>query len=227
MSEQNTIYCIRCNKNKIVEDFIGKDDTFLKTCFICREKAKINRIKNKCVHNKYKSNCRECGGSSLCIHNKRKSNCRECGGSAICIHNKLKHRCKECGGVSICIHNKRKQYCLLCGGSAYCEHNKVKLFCRICSDELSITIKRMVYGSKSNDKKYDRYDEKNAVDYDYVKKLIIESNNICCYCNIKLQFIKYANDLATIERVDNSLPHIKGNCKIACRTCNYKKIGDN
>ena len=53
-----------------------------KTCEKCQ-----TRVNNKkCVHNKRKTRCNDCGGGSICIHNKRKSECRECGGSAFCIH---------------------------------------------------------------------------------------------------------------------------------------------
>ena len=32
----------------------------------------------KCEHNKRKSRCKECGGSSICEHNRRRSQCKEC-----------------------------------------------------------------------------------------------------------------------------------------------------
>ena len=66
---------------------------YLKYCNICLEKSKISRDKCKCIHNKDKSRCIECGGSGICIHNKQKSRCKECGGSEICIHHKQKSRC--------------------------------------------------------------------------------------------------------------------------------------
>ena len=33
-----------------------------------------------------------------CPHNRRKSICKECGGSSICLHNRIQSQCKECGG---------------------------------------------------------------------------------------------------------------------------------
>jgi len=89
----------------------------------------INKL---CPHNKRKSRCKECGGSSICIHNIEKSYCKECGGGSICEHNKRRTYCKECGGGSICEHNKRKSYCKECGGSSICEHNRFKSFCKEC-----------------------------------------------------------------------------------------------
>jgi hypothetical protein len=43
-----------------------------------------------------------------CIHEKQKSNCKECGGSSICPHGKIKYSCKECGGSRFCTHKKNK-----------------------------------------------------------------------------------------------------------------------
>ena len=85
-----------------------------------------------CEHNKLKSNCKNCCGTSFCIHNKRKSQCKDCGGTSFCIHNKRKSCCKDCGGSSICIHNKRKDRCKDCGGIGICEHNKLKSNCKDC-----------------------------------------------------------------------------------------------
>jgi hypothetical protein len=205
MSELTMVTCSKCKKNKIVEDFISKDGKVFKSCIRCREQYKKSRIKNRCPHNKIKYNCRDCGGGAFCEHNKRKHQCRDCGG--YCEHNKIKHQCRECG-IGIC------------------EHNKIKRNCKECGDEIHITIKNMVNYSRAKDKKTNIYDENNFIDYEYVKNLIIEGNNICCYCKIQLQFIHYDKILATIERINNSLGHIKGNVKIACRTCNYKKVGN-
>ena len=45
-------------------------------------------------HNRIRSRCKSCGGSSICEHNRRRSSCKSCGGSAICEHNRrgLGHR---------------------------------------------------------------------------------------------------------------------------------------
>jgi hypothetical protein len=100
-----------------------------------------NRIKSQCKecggssiceHKRRKSTCKECGGSSICKHKKQKSQCKECGGSSICEHNIIKSICKECGGSSICKHEKQKSQCKECGGSSFCEHGKYKSRCRKC-----------------------------------------------------------------------------------------------
>lgn len=89
--------------------------------------------KPKCLHNKLKSKCVECGGGSICEHKKNKIYCKECKGKAICEHNRIKYSCKECKGSAICEHNKRKRLCLECKGSGICEHNTRFDICKICN----------------------------------------------------------------------------------------------
>ena len=85
-----------------------------------------------CEHNKRKSRCVDCGGSSICEHGKQKRRCKDCGGSSFCEHGKQKTQCKDCCGSSICEHGKRKTYCRDCDGSSFCEHGKRKSYCRDC-----------------------------------------------------------------------------------------------
>jgi hypothetical protein len=84
----------------------------------------------------------------------------------------------------------------------------------------------MIQSSKKSDKKSNRYDQTNFIDYCFVKNIIDDCEDKCCYCKCDLQYISYQGDLATIERINDDIGHIKGNCKIACRTCNTKKIKD-
>jgi hypothetical protein len=162
-----------------------------------------------------------------CIpHNRVLYTCVPCKGGGICEHEKHRSRCKLCGGGSLCEHERRRSDCKLCGGSQICEHDIKRNNCKICSDEIHITITNWIYHSKQNDKKYDRYDEINFIDYDFCKELIQESGKFCYYCDIELQYIEYNSTLATIERLDNDIGHIKENCVIACRTCNIGRVGD-
>jgi hypothetical protein len=81
-----------------------------------------------------RTECRECGGSSICKHKKLKQQCKECVGTSICEHNRIKSKCKECGGGSICKHNRMKTLCLECGGGSFCKHNKRKSRCSECDE---------------------------------------------------------------------------------------------
>lgn len=144
----------------------------------------------------------------------------------MCIHNRVLYTCIPCKGGGICEHNIRRSRCKLCGGGSLCEHERVRSRCKECGDEIHITIMKWIYHSKQNDKKYNRYDEINFIDYDFCKELIKESGKFCYYCDIELQYIEYNSTLATIERLDNDIGHIKENCVIACRTCNIGRVGD-
>ena len=201
---------VKCNKCKCyrTESSFNKKGRIMKTCIVCRTRDIEHRKKHKCIHNKNKRRCKDCDGSAFCIHNRRKSHCKECGGSAICIHNNRKARCKECGGSAICIHNINKNYC------------------KICGDEKKITIRNMLVGSKTTDKKINLYDPVNFIDKCFVKNLIEDCEDKCYYCNCELQYIIKQSNLASIERLNNSLGHIKSNCVISCLKCNISKVGN-
>jgi len=217
--------CSKCKKDYKIADFRSGCKIF-KTCIRCRDIVKKSQDKTKCEHNRQKSHCKECGGVSICIHNRLKSHCKECGGVGICIHNRRKDICKDCGGVGICIHNREKSHCKECGGSSICEHKRIKSRCKTCGDPIDITIKNMIKGSRTSDKKYNRYDEPNLVDYTFLKNLI-DNTSGCYYCHCELQYTYYTSNLGTIERINNVLGHIKSNCVICCRTCNYARVGEN
>ena len=101
----------------------------------CKDHKKpemVNVTHKKCIHNKRKQLCKECGGISLCEHNNVKYVCKQCKGQSICEHNKVKSKCKSCGGSTFCVHNKVKRTCLECKGTGICIHNKQKPVCKIC-----------------------------------------------------------------------------------------------
>ena len=85
-----------------------------------------------CEHNTYRSTCKKCGGSQNCKHDRQRSLCKPCGGSSICKHDRQRSKCKECGGGHICDHNKRRSECKQCGGSQICEHNTYRSTCKKC-----------------------------------------------------------------------------------------------
>ena len=204
------IKCNRCKKEKDLTLFM-KNNVKLKNCFDCRERVKKSKFKHICPHKRIKYQCVDCGGSNTCIHKKRKSICVDCNGVCICIHKKRKSICVDCNGFNICIHEKHKSGCKLCG------------------DKLKITIRNMINCSKYKDKKYNRFNESEFVNYKFLENLIKESNLICYYpfCKKKLNLDKANTALASIERLDNTIGHTKSNCVIACLECNNKKVGDN
>lgn len=194
--------CSRCKLTKDKKAFLSEaTGREFKQCDRCRE------IKRKNIKN--------------CPHGRQKNVCRDCGGTHICEHNKLRSRCKDCGGTSICEHNKVRQLCKICGGSQICEHNKQKQYCKKCGDPKKITIKYMLAASKHSDIKKERYDANNFIDKCFIEMLMDESME-CHYCKIEMQLIEFNDTLCTIERLDNSIGHIKSNCVLICKKCNLK-----
>jgi len=105
-----------------------------------------------------------------------------------------------------------------------CLHGKQKYRCKKCSDPIEVTVRNWLYNCRGNDKKYDRYDPDHFIDKDFLRGLI-EDYKLCYYkdCKVELQYIEYSDDLATIERINNSIGHIKSNCVLACMRCNKSK----
>ena len=141
-----------------------------------------------------------------------------------CEHGKYKYQCRECKGSQICPHNKRKPQCKECAGSQICPHNREKNHCKKCSDPIKITIEQWIFNRRQYDKKRNIYDADRFIDKCFLKGLI-EDYKQCYYgdCEVNLQYTEYQDDLASIERLDNSIGHIKSNCVLCCLKCNKSR----
>ena len=75
-----------------------------------------------------------------------------------------------------------------------------------------------------NMKIYNIYDADRFIDKCFLEGLV-EDYKQCYYgdCKVNLQYREYRNDLATIERLDNSIGHIKSNCVLCCMQCNKSR----
>jgi hypothetical protein len=80
------------------------------------ETAKKKRA--KCPHNRQKSQCWQCEGSSTCEHRRILRMCKQCNGLGICEHSRQRSACKQCGRASICEHNCERSQCKQCGGAS-------------------------------------------------------------------------------------------------------------
>jgi hypothetical protein len=49
-----------------------------------------------------------------CLHGRRRTECKDCGGSSICTHGRVKNKCKDCGGGGICTHGRERSVCKDC-----------------------------------------------------------------------------------------------------------------
>ena len=181
----------KCNRCKVMLPIckfsLNNADKYLKQCDRCRAYVKTYRDTHKCKHDRERSKCKECGGSSICKHDRQRNICKECGGSSIC------------------------------------EHDIQRISCKQCNDPVKVTIKNWLSTSKQSDKKHNRYDPVNFVDKCFCESMVEDYPN-CCYCKCELQYVIFQSNLATIERTDDSLGHIKSNCVIACKSCNVRKI---
>ena len=69
-------------------------------------------------------------------------------------------------------------------------------------------------GYKQQDRNKDREFNLNSIDF---YKLVNDDNNSCHFCGDDL-----VEETFTIDRVNNNLGHVKGNCRLACLRCNRK-----
>ena len=145
-----------------------------------------------------------------------------------CEHGKYKYQCRDCKGSQICPHNNRKPQCKECVGSQICPHSRRKDHCKKCSDPIKISIKQWIFNRRQYDKKRNIYDADRFIDKCFLKGLI-EDYKQCYYgdCKVNLQYTEYQDDLATIDRLDNSIGHIKSNCVLCCLKCNNLKKSNN
>lgn len=136
-------------------------------------------------------------------------------------------RCIEClksDDVPICPHDLIKELCNNC--SEFCEHERDITTCKLCSDPIPITVRNMVHNNLQKDKQKGMFDVTNCVDEDHVLELIWKAQGSCYYCNCSMQYIYKQDNLASLERLTNSLGHVKGNCVISCLKCNRSGVGE-
>ncbi len=139
-----------------------------------------------------------------------------------CEHGKSKTRCVDCDGSEMCKHKRRRANCVQCGGASMCNHKLQRAHCKKCTDPKKVMIERWIRGTKSCDKK--RKQETN-ITREFCATIITESENRCCYCHVELQMLERTANLMTIERIDNRIGHVIGNCRIACFNCNTSRVG--
>ena len=64
------------------------------------------------------------------------------------------------------------------------------------------------------------------VDHTYILQLLLDCNMNCYYCKGKVKILyEYVRETSqwTLERIDNSVGHNKGNVEIACLKCNLSR----
>jgi len=94
----------------------------------------------------------------------------------------------------------------------------------------SITVKREVekkiQGYKQQDIVKSRFSIKDFIDFDFVIHELYKSNISCYYCS-KSVFLLYEHvretNQWTLDRIDNSIGHNRGNVVVSCLKCNLKR----
>jgi len=85
----------------------------------------------------------------------------------------------------------------------------------------------LVSNSKVGDLKAGRYDKENHITSKYLKELKRVSGEKCSYCECELDWSHQLHirrpKQVTLQRLNNKLGHIKGNCVYACFECNVVK----
>jgi len=181
-------------------------------CSRCKVFLPLNKFSLK-RDDTYKKMCDRCLEQRRNYVNKNK-----------CEHERVKAQCKECGGSQFCEHNRQKACCIDCDGSQICEHKRQKQYCKMCmtpDQQKKYIIKEMIKNSRKADKKSNKYDADNFLDKCFLEGLF-EDNEECYYCKVPFTYEEKCSTLVTIERLKNSIGHIKSNCVLACFTCNLK-----
>jgi hypothetical protein len=199
----NKTYETKWNSQKFCSS-VCRDASYIcehkRTKSFCKD-CKGSRI---CDHGKQKRTCKDCVGSGICKHGNILQYCKDCVGSGLCKHLRNKRLCKDCGGSCLCIHKVSKYECWRCDGSRICTHKRRKKVCPICAPEgaYKVYARNALRTSRSFDITLDQF------------KKIVELP--CLYC-------KEDEDARGIDRWDNNLGYVFGNCRPCCRECNLMK----
>lgn len=88
-----------------------------------------------------------------------------------------------------------------------------------------VRLNRIMGTSKRVDLAKGVFNEKEHIDKMFIIDTLIEQKDKCDYCSkdITLSCPPLSKNLASVERKDNSLGHIKSNCVMACVTCNSSR----
>lgn len=92
--------------------------------------------------------------------------------------------------------------------------------------EIHRQINYKIHSYRSQDLKKSLYDESMFVDYTYVMELLREKRLLCFYCrestSLLYETVRHGKQW-TLDRIDNSFGHNRGNVEIACLTCNLRR----
>ena len=111
--------------------------------------------------------------------------------------------------------------------------NQLKLAKKLCADEdfsgncfVKKELERKIKSYKAQDIKKNKLNEENLIKIDECIDKLVLSKMKCYYCRENMLLV-YENVREpkqwTLDRIDNSIGHIKENVVISCLTCNLKR----
>ena len=66
--------------------------------------------------------------------------------------------------------------------------------------------------------------EEPLLTHEYLHEMRMKQSNRCCYCNVPMTDEYGHNESITLERIDDDVPHILSNLKLACFQCNSAHV---
>ena len=81
--------------------------------------------------------------------------------------------------------------------------------------------------SLDSDRKYNRLSAEMGqyITPSFLERLRELQHNLCSFCGIEMQiFNRKLNDGLTVQRLDNSQPHVQSVCQLACHQCNCHRV---
>lgn len=137
------------------------------------------------------------------------------------------HKCTRCGDPHV--DNWPKKKCEVCSKkeSDYRKKTRDKRRDKERTYRIKNWSRRCCYLSKSSDLRRDREVGVNYITPKRLKTLRALQMNKCFYCGTPMNTEnRKRSDGLTIERLDNSRPHVEDNVVLCCSSCNCHKISN-
>ena len=141
--------------------------------------------------------------------------------------------CNVCAKKKNCITRlrlKRK----LNGNCIRCNRPSEKIVCYGCYTKNYNRLKermkdwafrKTIFSRQGDTKKARPWNEAEYITAEFLREMRRKQVNSCCYCLTPMQtFNMRAMDGLTVQRLDNSLAHIRTNCVLCCYKCNVSRM---
>ena len=139
--------------------------------------------------------------------------------------------CKKCNKErELSSFQRNNKTCVCCNSCAsdmqdWYKKNRERWIAKMCAYSKTHWPEKIVSNSKKSDAKKKRpWKEADYITAGFLLNKYQEQEGACFWCGVMMQmWNRQMDDGLTIERLDNSLPHTRDNCCLACFECNVKK----